>query len=274
MRRFLRYTNRVLQDILPPYAYLRLAQIGYPLMDNARRGSGINVVRCRDGLFRAELPDMTFYFDAASKVQRYMFPLGPDDIFHRIEAKYSGIEVYVEIDDVVMDVGANVGEFSVAIADKAKFVVAVEPDIKAFECLKRNTEKYKNVICTRSAAGDRNGIGEFYSSPTRSDSSLIEPTAKWVDKMSVSIKTLPTILSEHGIECVDFLKIDAEGFEPEVLLGAKSILRRIKKVAIDVSPERRGTSTVNECRKILEEAGFLTNEKRSMRGRVLLAKRS
>ena len=261
MHRLLRYMNQVLQDKLPPYAYIRLAQMAYPVVDKRRRGSGLKVALCENGVFRAELPNCTFHFDTASKVNRYMFQPGEGDIFHQMEKKYSGEGIRVEQDDIVVDVGANVGEFSASIANKAKHVVAIEPDVMAFVCLKRNMERYGNVQCVMTAAGDHDGIGEFYSSPARSNSSLIKPTSGWVDKRSVRIKTVPTLLAEQGLNHIDFLKIDAEGYEPEVLSGAVSIFSRIKKVAVDVSPERNGASTVGECRSILEKGGFMTQEK-------------
>lgn len=59
---------------------------------------------------------------------------------------------------------------------------------------------------------------------------------------------------ELGVEKIDFLKIDAEGAEPEVLEGTP--LCRVKKVAVDCSPERFGKTTVFEVLKILLSAGF------------------
>jgi hypothetical protein len=65
---------------------------------------------------------------------------------------------------------------------------------------------------------------------------------------------LDELASQLGIEEIDFLKMDAEGAEVEVLEGAD--LRKIKGIAIDCSPERFGRSPINQVKRILEKAGF------------------
>ena len=54
------------------------------------------------------------------------------------------------------------------------------------------------------------------------------------------------------------LKMDAEGHEPEVLLGAGSTLTRFAYVAIDTGPERQGKPTTDAVRAILDQGGFST----------------
>jgi hypothetical protein len=65
---------------------------------------------------------------------------------------------------------------------------------------------------------------------------------------------LDELASLLGIGEIDFLKMDVEGAEIEVLEGAD--LRKIKRVAIDCTPERFGRSPINQVKRILEEAGF------------------
>ena len=73
-----------------------------------------------------------------------------------------------------------------------------------------------------------------------------------------------TLIESLNIPRVDFLKIEAEGYEPEILEGATEVLHCVRKIAVDASPERRGKSTLSECRAILERAGFNVYERNWM----------
>jgi ABC-type phosphate transport system ATPase subunit len=65
---------------------------------------------------------------------------------------------------------------------------------------------------------------------------------------------LDILMHKLGIDRIDFLKIDAEGAEPEVLDGVD--LSKVKKVAVDCAPERFGKSTVSKVVQILRTAGY------------------
>ncbi|MFM1953459.1 MAG: hypothetical protein RL187_668, partial [Actinomycetota bacterium] len=55
---------------------------------------------------------------------------------------------------------------------------------------------------------------------------------------------------------IDLLKIEAEGYEPEVLAGARSILPRVERITVDAGEEREGKSTAPECVTLLTDQGF------------------
>ncbi len=66
----------------------------------------------------------------------------------------------VKKDDVVLDAGAFIGDFTVKVAKKAKEVVAVEPLPWAFQLLKKNVEmnELKNVVLVNKALYDVDGV--------------------------------------------------------------------------------------------------------------------
>ena len=76
-------------------------------------------------------------------------------------------------------------------------------------------------------------------------------------KYSIKCKRGDEIIKDYfGAEKIDLLKIEAEGFEPEVLIGFNSFFKKIKYIALDCGPERGGSTTYTECAGILEKAGY------------------
>lgn len=69
---------------------------------------------------------------------------------------------------------------------------------------------------------------------------------------------LDNLIHNLGLNRIDFLKIDAEGAEPEVLEGAKDFLNNIRKIAVDCTPERFGKTTSSKVNDILSSQGFQT----------------
>jgi FkbM family methyltransferase len=170
-----------------------------------------------------------------------MYPDGLDHILSEMLAKYQDGATQIEQGDVVLEVGANVGEFTVAALRMGAEVTAVEPDPTAYRCLAFNAPEAKTL---KLAVGDRDGSAKFNISTAGADSSLVN--------LSDTVVTVPvrTVASLAPLG-VDFLKVEAEGFEPEVLAGAIPVLDRIRKIAVDCGPERHGQPTFDECEAIL-----------------------
>lgn len=72
------------------------------------------------------------------------------------------------------------------------------------------------------------------------------------------VTTIEAVMERHKIASIDFLKVEAEGFEPEILAGAGKRLKDVSKIAIDCGPERFGKTTYVECEAILEDSHFRT----------------
>jgi FkbM family methyltransferase len=155
----------------------------------------------------------------------------------------------------VIDIGANVGEFTQgAINHNAEMIFAYEPDPIAFYCLKKNTSERKNVKIFELAVSNSNSIKDFYKATHTADSSLIEPPS-YDEIIKVRNVTLDSQL-EMFPKRIDLIKIEAEGFEPEIIEGAFETLKRTKYVAVDVGPERYGLKTETEVTNLLSSQGF------------------
>lgn len=63
---------------------------------------------------------------------------------------------------------------------------------------------------------------------------------------------LDDFLTNIGVSELDLLKVEAEGFEPEVLQGAERILHKIRFVSVDCGPERMGIPTLRGLRRAFD----------------------
>lgn len=165
--------------------------------------------------------------------------------------------VAVEEGDTVVDVGAYVGGFSVFAANKANEVIAIEPYAKINRSLWINAAKNDDITIVPKAAWHSSGTLELNKSEYPNENSILSP-----DKLStqtsfnVDADTVPNILRNLGYDTIDYLKIEAEGAEPEILRGALNDEMYIRKIAVDTSPERADSSTYDEVTTILENNGY------------------
>ena len=253
----LRKLSEIAAKNLPTSSYFTLQEWVRPILQRDRIRFGRKVSILEDG-YRVTWPDGTvFHFAHAQRYGRYMHKDGLSYIFKFMLDKYQDQRVAVERGDVVVEVGTNVGEFACAIAPVASRVFAFEPDPNALPSLRRNAALHDNIEVLPFAAGATDGEMEFFIQTATSDSSIIEPD-KWSQKVVMPTKSLASVVKEYGIPQIDFLKVEAEGYEPEVLEGAVDALQCVRKVSVDCSPERNGEPTFEGCERILHAHGFET----------------
>jgi len=133
--------------------------------------------------------------------------------------------------DVVVDVGAFIGDHTLAYAkathgvDSGR-VIAFEPNPAAFTCLQRNLSGYGHVECRNEALGSAPGEMTLALDPNAGGSHLTPGSGVKV-----------VMLDSLGLEWLDFMKVDAEGFELFVLMGAEQTISRCKpKMVLEVNP--------------------------------------
>jgi FkbM family methyltransferase len=153
---------------------------------------------------------------------------------------------------LVIDAGANVGEFSMYAHARGAKVIACELEPLTFECLRRNMAG-TDVVCLNVGLWNEDGEVPFYFRPWASSTLLSnEPTDRTAQAM-----TLRSLINERGIRDVAFIKADVEGTEPELLQGAVGVFDRIRCLALACGPERLDDQCTDEaCIKILIEAGY------------------
>jgi FkbM family methyltransferase len=125
----------------------------------------------------------------------------------------------------IFDVGANVGQS--ALKFRADFpraeIHCFEPVHETFEILRRTVSGLRGVHCHELACGSADGEQTIYLTHQSNTSSLLRP-ADVVGAQVVKVRTLDHFAAEERIERVDLLKIDAEGYDLEVLRGARELL--------------------------------------------------
>jgi len=132
--------------------------------------------------------------------------------------------------DIVLDIGANIGVYTVMIAEivgeKGK-VYAFEPDPTNFAILKKNVEinGYKNVILIDKAVSSKKGkLKLFLCEENTGDHKIYDSkeNRKFVEIESIR---LDDYFSDYKGK-IDFIKMDVEGSEPGVINGASKILTK------------------------------------------------
>jgi len=151
------------------------------------------------------------------------------------------VKKIVKSGDVVLDLGANIGYFTILFAkivgENGK-VVAFEPESKNFQILKKNISEngYNNVILENKAVSEKNGSTVLFTGTKSSGANRIyEPkkAQEWrkkekqqeFEKNEIETVSIDKFLNEKEIEKVNFIKIDIEGGEFFALKGMKNILK-------------------------------------------------
>ena len=153
---------------------------------------------------------------------------------------------YLRPGGVALDIGANIGMFSVTmgrLCDSA-LIFSFEPAQKTYERLLRNLRRnaLANVVAEHRAMGKQAGMVRLAVDPKSSAISRIALDHEGEERGRtfevVPCTTIDDFCAERGIEALDFVKIDVEGAEPQVLAGAAGMLgrRAIRCLLIEICP--------------------------------------
>jgi FkbM family methyltransferase len=211
---------------------------------------------------RIETPNGRFLIDPFSHFGRELAMQGDYEPQMR-----KTIVHYLKPGDTFVDLGANEGFFSVqaaAICGPGGRVVAIEPQNRLLDVLRENL-RLNEIRCAEVisvAVSDKPGTAMLYLAPDiNTGGSGLSNAARYpVRAQPTSLRTLSQVLDENRIDHVDFMKVDIEGFEWEMLTGAPEVFatHRIRAMAMEIHEsllQRRGLDAGEILRK-LETFGY------------------
>ena len=165
----------------------------------------------------------------------------------------------------VLDVGANLGIFTLHALKADCNVYSFEPIPRIFRILEQNVKVNGFAVTGKShlyncAVSDKNGTSDFYCTPQMcgQSSNLFEPLTQTDEKISVQVVTLDEKLNQAGK--IDVIKMDVEGAEYSALCGMKKLISRNPKIKIimEFGPEnmKRARVEPSDLLKLIKELGF------------------
>src|SRR6267142_1895223 len=168
---------------------------------------------------------------------------------------------------VVLDIGANCGQFSLKLAVALKqqrvgqlVIHAFEPNPDIFALLTANLalnpELGDHVFCHALALGEETGERTLAYNPSNSGGGSItrdQSPAKF--HYPVRMDRLDSAVQSLSLANIDFIKIDVEGFEPEVLAGGESVIQKFHPwLYVEITPtwfQGRGHSLEQFMQRLL-----------------------
>jgi len=150
----------------------------------------------------------------------------------REEASTKYIQDILKPSWTVIDIGANLGYYALLEASKVKKVYAIEPVKRSFNTLNKSIKlnKYKNIKTYNLAIGSQNGIQDIIISHKINWSTMLNPDVL-IDKYEKSFSefykntekiktlTLDDFVKINKIGQIDFVRMDVEGYEVEIIKG-------------------------------------------------------
>lgn len=177
---------------------------------------------------------------------------------------------YFDIDTVI-DVGANEGAYALELR-KLNFdgaIFSFEPLPETFKRLLKKSARDSKWESYNFALGDKNQRSEINISKNSYSSSILDlkplhlenaPSSKIIDKVEIEVKTLDSIYSDLLSSQTNkiMLKIDAQGYEEQILRGSENFLDVITGLQIELSLEElyHGEMLYAEMIEFLRRRGF------------------
>lgn len=151
-----------------------------------------------------------------------------------VDNQYNPRKFELQHQDTIIDIGGHIGSFAVLAATRAPQgrIFTFEPDPNNFAQLEKNTKRYSNVQATQKAVSASVGsITLFQDSLNSAENSVFKQGGT---PFSVQSTTIEEIFRDNNIQTCNFMKIDCEGAEYDILYTMPAhILGRIEKIALE-----------------------------------------
>ena len=214
--------------------------------------------------------------DTSSLINKYTWY--EDRIFELEEIQTFSDLIKDENGFTVLDIGAQSGAFCLManLYKKTKWI-AYEPDLDNYNCLLENLEinEVTNVKTENIAVGNRTGkiilnVCTNHKGLNTIGENLIRFGKDNTEEREVNITTLDEYVKDDK---VDLIKIDTEGAEYDIIIGAKKVIQKWKPmIFMEYCDEnlRQFGRTIEDLNRLIEEIGYKINKEYSSRGNVLI----
>ncbi len=171
----------------------------------------------------------------------------------------------IKPNDVVVDIGAYIGDFSIYAGHKGATVYAYEPTEESFNILNQNAELNR-------LNGSINSFNKgVYSFQTRMqmnqhklqeinslrDSEVINTQSEKTGTKEIELTTIEQIFKDNNLSHIDFLKIDTEGSEADIILSTPTeTMKKIRYIAMESTDYEKTNKTNIRLLNFLVDCGF------------------
>lgn len=131
----------------------------------------------------------------------------------------------------LLDVGANIGYYSLYLLPKVTSVYSFEPDPRNIKYLRRNIDQKANIFFIQKAVGEFVGKTSFTLEESGEVSHITHHAELDKNTIEVEITTIDSFVKENSVRS-EAIKIDAEGFDIHVLRGAIFTLRTQRSIVL------------------------------------------
>lgn len=128
--------------------------------------------------------------------------------------------------DTFVDVGAHYGSWSIPLSKKFHRVIAFEPFAETFQCLAQNTRELPNIEINNCAIGDKEDKIKIAAGKYNDTNNPGGFTV--VGKGNIPMITIDSL----GLDSINLLKIDVEGYELYVLRGAVDTIKKCRPIVV------------------------------------------
>ncbi|MEW6772890.1 MAG: FkbM family methyltransferase [Bacteroidota bacterium] len=177
---------------------------------------------------------------------------------------------FVEKDDIIFDIGANIGEYTLYAASLVNSngkVYSFEPVQSMFYTLKQNVDLNSHlrnkIICVNKGLGNKKVILPIYDEQNNINEGLFSIHQKnFIHSkkiQDIEIDTLDNFVNENYLDRIDFIKIDVEGHELYVLQGGIDAIKKFHpKLMIEMSEKNFNAAGYSKIDifKLLEDMGY------------------
>ena len=171
------------------------------------------------------------------------------------------IKSIVKSNDVCLDIGANIGYFTILMAKRCKLVWSYEPETSNYQQLRKNIllNKTFNIYVNHVALTDKSGEGMLYLCPINNGMHRVYPSRFCDGTAIVKTQKFDDAWDNLNHFQIDFIKMDAEGSELGVLKGMKGMLQILKPtIVMEFHPPSIEESGANpkEIYDLLKSIGY------------------